>query len=83
MQMGTCYMHLGYNSIRELLKEYGLASQEVQLGKKHLDATTGGVVRKVWDLHQKNDFTRGDRKGQDFEDWVLTRDHQVGALNAD
>jgi hypothetical protein len=78
--MGTCYMHLGYDPVRKLLQEYGLASQEVQLGKNYLAANKGGVVRKVWDLDQQNDFARGDNKGQDFEDWVLTEINRVGPL---
>lgn len=71
-EMGTCYMHLGYEPVRELLEEYGLADSEVGLGDKYLARERKGKQRKVWDLQKQGDYTRADLKGQDFDDWILS-----------
>jgi hypothetical protein len=47
VQLGTCYMHLGYEPVRELLKEYGLGDSEVGLGSKYLAREKNGQQRKV------------------------------------
>jgi hypothetical protein len=77
LQMGTCYLHLGYGNVRDLLKEYGLEKTEVGLGQEYLKREPNGIDRKVWDLEGQRDYTRGDFKGQDFWDWALAKGDQV------
>lgn len=77
MQLGTCYMHLGYEPVRKLLEDYGLGDTEVGLGAEYLQREKNGAQRKVWDLKKQGDFARGDLKGQDFDDWLLRTADQV------
>ena len=70
-------MHLGYEPVRELLEEYGLADSEVGLGDKYLARERKGKQRKVWDLQKQGDYTRADLKGQDFDDWILSTADRV------
>lgn len=79
LQLGTCYMHLGYEPVRDLLKEYDLGDSEVGLGQLYLEKEKNGQQRKVWELTGEGVYTRGDNLGQDFDDWLLSEADRVCA----
>lgn len=70
-------MHLGYQPVRDLLKEYGLADSEVGLGDVYLAKEKNGQLRKVWELTGESVYSRGDNLGQDFDDWLLSEADKV------
>jgi hypothetical protein len=77
LQLGTCYLHLGYGPVRKLLKEYDLGDDEVELGGEYLKREPNGSQRKVWDLEKEYAYDRGDCIGQDFDDWILSKADKV------
>jgi hypothetical protein len=78
----------GYGTVEELLKEYSIPQEQywVQLGKAYLDrvkASSGeeGVVRKVWNTNPNLPvYERGDKAGQDYDDWLLIKAAQVQSV---
>jgi hypothetical protein len=69
LQLGTCYMHLGYDRVVDLLEEYGLGDEVVELGRAFVDKHKGFSVRRVWDLNEEGDYERADGKSLDFGEW--------------
>jgi hypothetical protein len=77
LQIGACYLHPGYKNIRGLLKDFDLQHEEVGFAEEYLAVHSNAEYRKVWDVRSGNDYSRGEFKGQGFEDFILSEAYKV------
>jgi hypothetical protein len=74
MQMGTCYMHQGYDSVRAMLREYNIdTDQEVTYGGNVSDTNDlkNYTDRQVYDLNETNDLGRKYESSLTFNEWIM------------
>jgi hypothetical protein len=63
--------------VRVLLRAFNLQDEEVEFAREYLKDHPSAEYRKVWDPRSVNDYSRGDYKGQGFEDFILSEADKV------